>query len=91
MSGENRYSAWWRPVGFVKKADFIRFDSSRAEYHLVLGFRLHVRCRLVVFGEWQTDEAFAWLLHFIILLHWKTGLFINARVLGHLSLQWSRN
>jgi hypothetical protein len=25
---------------------FIRFDSSRAIYHMVLGFRLYVRCRL---------------------------------------------
>jgi len=39
------------------------------------------------FGEWQTDEAFASLLHFIILLHWKTGLLINAQVPGRLSLQ----
>ena len=31
----------------MKKADFIRFDSSRAGYHLVLGFRLSVRCKLV--------------------------------------------
>jgi hypothetical protein len=39
------------------------------------------------FGEWQASEAFASLLHFIILLHWKTGLLINAQVLGRLSLQ----
>jgi hypothetical protein len=30
-----------------EKADFIRFDSSRAGYHLVLGFRLSVPCKLV--------------------------------------------
>jgi hypothetical protein len=29
---------------------FIRFDSSRAGYHLVLGFKLYVRCRLV--ADW---------------------------------------
>jgi hypothetical protein len=28
--------------------DFIRFDSSRVGYHLVLGVRLSARCRLVV-------------------------------------------
>jgi hypothetical protein len=28
-------------------ADFIRFDSSRVGYHLVLGFSLYIRCRLV--------------------------------------------
>jgi hypothetical protein len=31
----------------VKHADFVQFDSSRAGYHLVLGFRFSVRCKLV--------------------------------------------
>jgi hypothetical protein len=39
------------------------------------------------FGEWQTSEAFSSLLHFMNLLHWKTGLLINAQVLDWLSLQ----
>ena len=43
------------------------------------------------FGERQTCVTFASLLHFIILLHWKTSLHINAQVLGWLSLQWRRN
>jgi len=30
-------------------------------------------------------------VHFVILLHWKTGLLINAQVLGWLSLQWRKN
>jgi hypothetical protein len=40
-----------------------------------------------LFGEWLTWEAFASSLHFIILLHWITGLLINAQALGRLSLQ----
>jgi hypothetical protein len=35
------------PDRIVKKADFIRFDSTRVRYHLVLEFRLSVRCKLV--------------------------------------------
>ena len=31
----------------MKEADFIKFDSSRVGYHLILGFRLFVRCKLV--------------------------------------------
>jgi hypothetical protein len=39
---EDFYPGW-----IVKQADFIQFDLSRAKYHLVLGFRLYVQCRLV--------------------------------------------
>jgi hypothetical protein len=39
------------------------------------------------FGEWRIGEAFASLLHFINLLHWKTDLLINVQVLGRLSSQ----
>jgi hypothetical protein len=46
---------------------------------------------LYQFGEWWTCEAFASLLHFIISLHWITGLLINPQVLGRLSLHWRRN
>jgi hypothetical protein len=64
----------------VKQADFIWFDSSRAGYHRVLRFRLSVRYRLV--AVWRAGEAFALILHLMILLHWKT-----AQVLDRLSLQ----
>jgi hypothetical protein len=67
------------------------FDSSRAGCHVVLGFRLFVRCRLVAVWWMANMQSVAALLHFMILLHWKTGMLINAQVLGRLSLQWRRN
>ena len=79
------------PGWIVNHTDFIRFDSPRARYHPVLGFRLFVLCRLVAVRWMRTSEAFASLLHFILSLHWKTGLHINAQVLGQSSLQWKRS
>jgi len=81
------FSCWW----IVKYVDFIQFDSSRAGYHMVLGFRLCVCCKVVAVWWMTNRQSFATLLHFIILLHWKSGLPFNAQALGRLSLQWRRN
>jgi hypothetical protein len=48
----------------VKHADVVWFDSSRAGYHLVLGFRFYVRCRLIV--VWVSDKQAKVLLHYCI-------------------------
>jgi hypothetical protein len=32
--------------------------------------------------KWRTCKAFTSLLHFIVLLHWKTNLLINAKFLA---------
>ena len=48
-----------------KIGNFIRFDSSRAIYHLVLGFTLSVHCRLVPVW-WMANR---WSVCFIIALH----------------------
>jgi hypothetical protein len=41
-----------------------RFDSSRARYHLVLGFRLSIRCRLVA-AWWMANKQKLFLQHCI--------------------------
>ena len=59
---------FWRGVllgWIVKEADFIRFDSSRAGYHMVLRFRLYVCCRLVAVWWMANMRNFC----FIIALH----------------------
>jgi hypothetical protein len=43
---------------------FIRFDSSRAEYHLVLGFRLFVHCRLVAVWWMANKRSFCFIIAF---------------------------
>ena len=45
--------------------DFIQFDSSRVNYHLVIGFRLFVHCRLGVVW-WMVNM---WSFCFIIAFH----------------------
>jgi hypothetical protein len=88
----NRQPFWgggFLPGWIVKHADFVRFDSSRAGYHLVLGFRLSVRCRLVAVW-WMTNmRSFCFIIACQNFTTLKTGLFINAQVLGRLSLQWT--
>ena len=42
--------------------DFIRFNSSSAIYHLVLGFRLSVRCRLVMVWWMANMRSFCFII-----------------------------
>ena len=58
-----------RRIGFlpgwiVKQADFIRCDSSKAGYHLVLGFRLSIRCRLVAVWWMANRRSFCFIIAF---------------------------
>jgi hypothetical protein len=53
------------PGWIVKQADFIRFDSSRVGYHLVLGYTLFVHCKLVEVW-WMANKRS---LCFIIAFH----------------------
>jgi hypothetical protein len=52
------------PGWIVKHADFIRFDSSRAGYHLVPGFKLSVRCRLVAVWWMANRRSFCFIIAF---------------------------
>jgi hypothetical protein len=58
---------------------------------MIPGFKLFVRCRLVAVWWMANMQSFCFIIAFVIMLHWKTGLLINAQVLGRLSLQWRRN
>jgi hypothetical protein len=44
--------------------DFIQFDSSRVGYHLVLGFRLFVHCRLVAVWLMASRGSFCFIIAF---------------------------
>ena len=72
----------------VKHADLIRFDLSRTGYHLVLGFRLSIRCRLVAVWWMANKQNFCFITAFHNFATLETGLLIDAQVLGRLSLQW---
>jgi hypothetical protein len=48
----------------VKSADFILFDSSRARYHLGLGFRLFVRCMFVALWWTTNKQSFCFIIAF---------------------------
>jgi hypothetical protein len=52
------------PGWIVKYADSIRFDSSRARYHLVLGFRLSICYRLVAIWWMANKGNFCFILAF---------------------------
>jgi hypothetical protein len=63
----NRQPFWgggFLPGWIVKHVDFIWFDSSRAEYHLFLGFRLFVRCRHVVVWWMANMRSFCFIIAF---------------------------
>jgi len=50
------------PKWIVKWADFISFYSSRAGYHLVIGSRLYVRCKLVVVWRMANMCSFCFII-----------------------------
>ena len=63
----NRQPFWgggFLPGWIVKHAEFIRFDSSRVGYHLGLGFRLSVRCRLVAVWWMANMRSFCFIIAF---------------------------
>ena len=52
----NVFKKKWISTGnHFEEADFIRFDSSRVRYHLILGFRLSVHCKLIAVW-WMTNR-----------------------------------
>ena len=64
----NRQPFWgggFLPGWIVKRADFIRFDSSRAGYHMVLEFRLYVGFKFRAVW-WMANK---WSFFFIIAFH----------------------
>ena len=52
------------PGWIVKHVDFIRFDSSKAGYHLVLGFRLSARYGLVAVWWMMNKRSFCFIIAF---------------------------
>jgi hypothetical protein len=80
------------PGWIVNYADFIQFDSSRAGYHMVVGFRLCVHCKLVAVRWMANRRSFCFIIafHNFATLEKKNGFLINAQVFGRLSLQQRR-